>query len=186
MKKLLIALVVVFVGLNLVACAEKKDNSTRLTRGTNNSGVNSTVYGWNLLNTPQYQEVVLDSQNQNPASVGSAFMGANKNYFLNSIIMRLRFVGNQLDPNTTYVGLRFYEHPSSPPDAYLLGPQSEGITAIYGSRNGDEISVVFEDGGAVAIHGRIYGQNFVGQVTFDGANYLGSFSVPVQYSIVSN
>lgn len=184
MKKLLIAMLVLFVGLNIVACGDKKDNSTRLTKGAgrdsgaNNSPTNNS--GWQYLNYSQAIEDVLVSAN--PDAAARAFVGVGSDLgsvYYNSIIMKLSFnSNNQINPNATLVGLRF--HDSLQPLSYLAGSQNSQISGV---RNGNQISVVFEDGGTIRIEGNISGGNFSGNVFFDGQNHLGSFNIPVNGAI---
>lgn len=186
MKKLFVAVTVLFVSLNFMACAPKKDNKTRLQRGAGRSNqVAGTVAsnGWDILNNSA-QEVQLYSQD--PDSVARAFLGANNDETLgyvkvNSVVMKIKFDNNsRIDSYNSRIGFRFYDNQYTPV-MYYVGPENGG--SAQGFINGSHVQVTFHDGGTILVDGTISGGTFSGSITYDNGQFLGSFSVPVQYSL---
>lgn len=178
---------VLFVSLNFMACAQKKDNKTRLQRGAGRSSnqvaggaVTPTSNGWSVLNNSA-QEVQLTAQDPNAAA--RAFLGEDGDfgYFqVNSVEMKIRFINGQVDSNNSRIGFRFYDNYNDPM-SYYVGPES-GATA-QGSISGNRVQVVFNDGGTIMVNGTISNNTFYGTITYDNGQYLGDFTVPVQYSL---
>lgn len=191
MKRLLVVLTLIFVSLNIVACSQKKDSKTRLTRGSGRENAiqgTAASYGWSMLNQ-QAEETEL--YHQNPDSAARAFIGNDSKFvgpsMINSISMRLVFQGNgQVNSNATMAGLRFYDDWNNPL-AYFLGASMN--RRATGSKNGNTFNVIFadvnEDGqsvGNVIISGRIEGAVIRGTVTYDGG-HLGEFTVSTNGAI---
>lgn len=186
MKRLLVILTLLFVSLNMMACSQKKDSKTRLTKGSGReSGVNNTAaaYGWNMLNTSS-MEVYLN--HSNPDAAARAFIGNDEVFVgvsdFNSIAMRLSFYNNgQVNPNNSMVGLRFYDDYSNPL-TYFLGA-SVNRRAVSGYITSSQFQVVFADVsesgeslGNVIVSGVIQGNTLRGKVEYSGG-LLGEFAV---------
>lgn len=194
MKRLFVALTLLFVSLNFVACAGKKENKTRLTQGANRgSGVSGapTTSGWNDLNSRGY-EVELQSSNPNSAAMNflNATSGELATVRVNSVVMRLTFQNGRIVPSQTRMGLRFYDNQTEPYSYYLgteitLKDGSRNIQ-VSGTKNGSNIYVEFDDGGSIIVSGYISGNTFIGSVTYDGGNTLGEFQVPISGSVYGN
>ncbi len=185
------------MSLNFVACAQKKDSKTRLTKGSGRESGMATqqeMNGWNTLNAYS-EETELSTDNNNPDAAARAFIN-NDPVFLgpsqvNSISMRLVFLNNgQFDAQKSMMGLRFYD--SNDPLVYFLG-KGNGRTATSGVINGNRVTVTFadmnEDGaslGNVVIDGVISGQRFTGKVIYGDGTVLGNFNVTRDYAIFKN
>jgi hypothetical protein len=190
MKRLLVVLTLIFVSLNIVACSQKKDSKTRLTRGSGRESAiqGSASYGWSVLNQ-QAEETEL--YHQDPDFAARAFIGNDSKFIgpslINSIAMKLVFQANgQVNSNATMAGLRFHDDIDNPL-AYFLGASMNRRAS--GSKNGNTFNVIFadvnEEGqslGNVIISGRIEGANIRGTVTYDGG-HLGEFTVSTNGAI---
>lgn len=189
MKRLLVVFTLLFVSLNFVACAEKKENKTRLTQGGGRSsgiGGTSSATGWDDLN---HTAMETDLRSNNPNLTAREFFNigiddaAYDNFDYNSVVMKLVFINGQLNTSKTKMGLRFYDI-SYDPLTYLVSSAQGGIT---GYKNGNHVDVKFKDGnGEIRVEGDISGSTFSGDVTYDNGKFLGSFTVPTQYSIFYN
>ena len=187
MKKLLVAFTVLFLGLNFVACSQKKDNKTRLTRGAGRTGELTVEQnaGWSMLNS---KSTLVEVMSQNPDAaargfMGDVFQGASQ---LNAVQMQLTFNGSQVSANSTRAGFAFYDDLGiweNRPYTYYMGPETG--TKVTGYRQGSNVSVIFDDGGTVEIVGTINGSNFQGYIRYDGGAMLGDFSIPVSRSVFS-
>lgn len=179
MKRLFVLFTVLFVSLNFIACAQKKDSKTRLQRGAGRTsqvnGAPATGNGWSYLSSST--EVQLYSQDSNMTA--RAFLGdGDYGYvYVNSVVMKIRLAGNQVDGRNSRIGFRFYDNQTDPL-SYYVGPET-GATA-QGVVSGNNVNITFDDGGTIEIRGYINGNTFSGSIYFDGGNYLGDFSVPVQ------
>lgn len=185
MKKLAIVLSLMFVSLNFVACAQKKDSKTRLTKGSGReSAIHQTAasYGWSILDQRSEQTELWSS---NPDAAARAFIGNDEAFVgpstQNSIAMKLSFYSNgQVNPHETMVGLRFYDNDYDPLTYFLGASMNRGAS---GERSGNHIRVVFADVtesgeslGNVIVEGDISGNVFYGTVTYNGGR-LGEFGV---------
>ena len=184
MKKLLFTLLVVFVSLNFVACAEKKDNKSRLTRGAGRSNEvagTPVANGWQGLNSSGAEETELRSNN--PDQVARSFMRTDEVFIntvqINSVQLKLVFRGNQIDSSASKVGFRFYDNYSNP-YRYFMGTEANDV--MQGTRNGNQIDVVIMDIdgdgdniGNVRIQGTVNGYGLSGTVTYDDGKQMGSF-----------
>lgn len=191
MKRLLITLSVVFLSLNFVACSQKKDSKTRLTKGSGRqSGVYNAqeAYSWDYLN--QYS-IATELESSNPDLEARRFINNDPLFRgiveLNAVVMRLKFTNGRINSNETMLGLKFYDDWNDPL-VYLLG-SSTNRAAVSGDIRGNVVTVAFEDRtedgaslGQVVVSGTIDGSYFNGKVTHAGG-ILGSFRVPVNSSI---
>lgn len=191
MKRLFVVLTLILMSLNFIACSQKKESKTRLTKGSGReSGISQTAAssGWSLLNR-ESEETELYSAN--PDAAARAFIGNDEafvNYSqINSIVMRLQFSGGRLVPNKTMAGFRFYDDWADPL-TYFLGSSVNNRVA-EGNKNGNRVIVIFQDFddsgvslGTVTIDGEIQGPRFVGVVQYAGGT-LGEFNVSASRAI---
>ncbi len=189
MKKLLLILTLLFVGLNFIACAEKKNNRTRLTNGTRSNVDNpAAASGWNLLNSYSHLGV-LQPQGKTPYQAARDFVGPEAQFVdgydnINGVQLRLVRQGNQITSQTR-IGLKFFDDDPIPM-SYYIGPEM-GAQVQNGFINGNQVSVLIQDGvGDIRIEARINGAYLQGDIYHDGNNHLGTFDLPVNKSIFNN
>lgn len=179
---------VVFVSLNFVACAEKKDNKTRLTKGAGRSGTMTTQEsnGWSTLNAYSELTQLSPMNGSTPDTAARAFIGNDDAFYrqsdVNGIQLRLVFSGNQINSAQSKVGFKFYDDYYEPL-SYYVG--SDMGATFSGSRNGNSVNVTITEihGGTIEIRGSINGSSFHGSVTYDGGKPLGTFQATTNRSI---
>jgi hypothetical protein len=182
MKRLLLILTLLFVSLNFIACAAKKDNRTRLSKGTRTNVTNTaTSPGWNILNQQSTLDVLTPPQGKTPYQVAIDFIGGDTDLsqYNNINGVQLRIVRTNI--HQSMMVLRFYDDQYYPV-SYYIGQES-GAVVREGYVNGNQVNVVFNDGyGDIRVVGQIYGSQFQGEI-WDGNVSMGRFNLPVSGSI---
>jgi hypothetical protein len=191
MKKIFTLFFMLLMSIQFIGCANQKNSPNRnyRSRGASSDNLGSGSAqdrGWQMLASApasyingteeQLMDFIRISYGGDIGPLVSAVMGTQLHFSGNgSIVASASRLGIVINDQQSAQGL------TVPFNAYF-GPEVR--THISGRVIGSQVDVTFSDDyGDVSLHGYISGGTFEGEIDYNGSNFLGTFSLPVQGSI---